>query len=78
MTPFYDDSLPSRAAALHQASKQAQAGAERARIDSDRRNGALMRTDPRLNRLLKAFTALPDQDREAFVDRALAAGRVTR
>ena len=51
---------------LHGARKQAhQAGAERSQDDADRRNGALMRRDPRLVRLLEAFCAVADDQREA-------------
>lgn len=71
----YDDAHESRAMAQHRARKQAQAGAERSQAESDRYNGALMRRDPRLVRLLKAFSAVADDQREAFVDRAIAAGR---
>lgn len=67
----YDDSHESRAMAQHRARKQAQAGAERSQDDTDRYNGALMRRDPRLVRLLKAFSALADDQREAFVDVAV-------
>ena len=71
MTLLYDDSHESQAMALHGARKQAQAGAERSQDDADRRNGALMRRDPRLVRLLKAFSAVADDQREAFVDVAV-------
>ncbi|RFP19165.1 hypothetical protein [Duganella sp. BJB475] len=67
----FDDSIPSRTEALHDARKQAQAGAERSQADADRRNGALMRKDSRLVRLLKAYCAVPDDLRDAFVDRAV-------
>ena len=40
---------------------------------TDRRNGALMRKDARLVRLLKAFAAVADYQGEAFVDVAVAA-----
>ena len=73
---FYDDDHISRKDALRNARKQAQVGADRARTDSDRRNGALMRNDPLLVRLLKAYSLVPAPEREAFVGRALAAGRV--
>ena len=71
----YDDSHESRAMALHRARKQAQAGAERRQDDTGRYNGALMRRDPRLVRLLKAFSAVSEDQREAFVERAVAAGQ---
>lgn len=71
MTLLYDDAHQSQAMALHGARKQAQAGAERSQDDADRRNGALMRKDARLVRLLKAFSALADDQREAFVDVAV-------
>ncbi|MEV4782101.1 hypothetical protein [Burkholderia sp. LMU1-1-1.1] len=57
---------------LHRARKQAQAGAERSQDDADRHNGALMRKDARLVRLLKVFSALADDQREALVERAIA------
>lgn len=72
MKPFYDDTHQSCAMALHGARKQAQAGAERSQAEADRRNGALMRNDARLVRLLKAFSALADDQREAFVDVAVS------
>lgn len=75
MNLLHDDTHPSRAMALHDARKQAQAGAERSLAESDRYNGALMRRDPRLVRLLKAFSAVSEDQREAFVDRAVAAGQ---
>ena len=75
MSLLYDDSRESRSMALHGARKQAQAGAERSQDDADRRNGALMRRDARLVRLLKVFSALADDQREAFVERAVAAGQ---
>ena len=53
----YDDAHESRAMAQHRARKQAQAGAERSQDDTDRYNGALMRRDPRLVRLLPAPAA---------------------
>lgn len=71
MKPFFDDDRQSQKMALHGARKQAQAGAERALADSDRRNGALMRRDPSLVRLLKAFCAVADDQRDAFVDVAV-------
>lgn len=71
MTMLFDDSRESGAMALHGARKQAQAGAERSQDDADRRNGELMRKDARLVRLLKDFSALADDQREAFVDVAL-------
>lgn len=74
MTMLYDDTHESRAMALHRARKQAQAGAERSQADTDRYNGALMRKDARLVRLLRAFCAVPDEQRDAFVDRAVAGG----
>ena len=69
---LYDDTALSRKERLREATQQAHARGSRNQADTDRYNGALMRRDPRLNRLLKAFTALPDQEREAFVDRAVA------
>jgi hypothetical protein len=69
---LYDDNRPSRKEVQQDARKQAMAGAERARDDADRRNGALMRKDSRLVRLLKAYSAVPDAEREVFVDRVLA------
>ena len=72
MNLLYDDTHESQRMALHGARKQAQTNAGRSQADSDRYNGALMRTDSRLNRLLRAFTALPDAERAAFVDRAVA------
>ena len=72
MTLLYDDTHESQKVALHGARKQAQASAERSQDDADRRNGELMRRDPRLVRLLKAFSALADDQREAFVERAVA------
>ena len=71
----FDDSTPSRAEARHDARKQAQAGAERSQADTDRRNGALMRKDSRLVRLLKAYCAVPDDARDAFVDHCIVAGK---
>ncbi|MBV6321931.1 hypothetical protein [Duganella violaceipulchra] len=68
----FDDTIPSRAEARQDARKQAQAGAERALADADRRNGALMRKDSRMVRLLKAYCAVPDDGRDAFVDRAVS------
>ena len=75
MTLLYDDDHPSRAEVRHDARKQAQAGAERSQADADRRNGGLMRKDSRLVRLLKAYCAVPDDAREAFVDRCIVAGK---
>lgn len=72
---MYDDTALSRKERLREASQQSHAHRARSLADSDRYNGALMRTDARLNRLLWAFTLLPDAERAAFVDRALAAGR---
>lgn len=69
---LYDDAIPSRADARRDARKQAQAGAERSRADSDQRNGALLRTDSRLSRLFKAYTVLDEPGREQFVARAVA------
>ena len=58
--------------ALRCARKPAQAGAERSQDDADRSNGALMRKDTRLVRLLKAFCSVSEDQRDAFVDRAVA------
>lgn len=43
--------------------------------DTDRYNGAIMRRDAQLSRFLMVYTKLAQADREAFVDRALVAGR---
>lgn len=59
--------------ALHSARKQAQAGAERSQDEADRSNGALMRKDARLVRLLKAFCSVSEGQREAFVEWAVEA-----
>lgn len=69
---LYDDDRPSNAEVRQNVRKQTQAGAERSQADADRRNGALMRKDSRLVRLLKAYCAVPDDARDAFVDRAVA------
>jgi hypothetical protein len=69
---LYDDAIPSRTDSRRDARKQAQAGAERSRADSDQRNGALLRTDSRLARLFKAYTVLDEPGREQFVARAVA------
>ena len=66
-----DDNYEGQRMAQHRARKQAQAGAERSQAEADERNGALMRRDPRLVRLLKAFCAVGEDQREAFVDVAV-------
>lgn len=72
---LYDDNHLSRKDRVREAAHQSHAYRARSLADSDRYNGALMRRDPRLNRLLRAFTALPDAERAAFVDRAVALQR---
>ena len=54
MTLLYDDRRASRKMALNSTRNQAQAGAERSQADSYRYNGALMRKNVRLVRLLTA------------------------
>lgn len=64
---FFDDNQLPRADVIRAAREQGQAC-------TDRRNGALMRNDPLLARLLMAYTKVPAPERAEFVERALAAG----
>lgn len=66
-TDLFDGSSRKRSAAVHDANKQAQAGAERAQREADLHNGALMRSDPMLTRLLKAYSICDADNRAALV-----------
>ena len=72
---FFNDDHLSRAEVIRAARKQGQIEGDREQAATDRYNGAIMRRDAQLSRFLMVYTKLAAQEREAFVDRALAAGR---
>lgn len=64
---LFDGSSGKRSAATHDAALQAQTNKERNQAASDQYNGKLLRTDPLLARLMKAYSKCDEANRAELI-----------